>query len=1106
MGRQSDASFHLLLLAADLAGWRNLMKLSTLAYLEGFYYRPRIDRELLARHHEGLIATTACIGGEVPAALLRGDADRARRIAGEYLDLFGPDRFFIEVQNQGEADQNRANPMLAALAREIGVGLVGTNDVHFLRREDKAAHEVLTCILTGKKPGAEDGLAYSQELYLKSPEEMALALAEWPEAVRNTQVIAERCNVELDFTAKHLPVFRAPDGSPPGAYLERLAWDGLRRRFEGREPPKEYVERLRWELQVIEDKGYSSYFLIVHDFVDFARRNSIPAAPRGSGVATLLGYALGVADVDPLRYGLLFERFTDPQRQEDPDLDIDFCQDGRDKVIQYVRGKYGHVAQIITYGTLKARAVIRDVGRVLDVPIPDVDRIAKLIPDSPKATIAKALGEDVKDDERDLVSPDFRRLYESDETCRRIVDHGRRIEGLARHSGVHAAGVVIADQPLDGFIPLCRQADSEDPITQWDGPTCGKAGMMKMDFLGLRTLTILQRTREMVRAATGTDIDPEALPLDDPKVFDLFRNGETDGLFQFESEGMKGVLRQMQPNRIEDLIAANAMYRPGPMKLIPLYCERKKGLRPIESVHELVDDVLAETYGIMVYQEQVMMVLNRLGKLPLNRALTLIKAISKKKQSAIEAERPAFLQGARENGIAEGDARSLFDLILEFAGYGFNKAHSTRYAIVAYQTAWFKTYHPRPFLAATLTYESADRDKVVQYMAEARRVGIAVAPPDINTCESHFTVDGEAVRFGLMAVKGIGAAAIDAIVRARAEGGPFESLFDFCRRVDLRAVNKAAIEALIRCGAFDRCGGAHRAALLAALNAAVQSAQQTADDLARGQMKLLDGGGAELSKPTFSDVPPLSREAMLADEKATLGFYVTSHPLEPYAGERRGLNWPPEITLARLQNGDLADGAIVAVAGMISHVKSLVTKKGRTAGRKMAAFTLEDLDGRVEAIIFPDDYDAHAEHLRADAVVYIRATVDRSRDRTALRVYDIRPLERACEECVERLRLRLPRRDPAAAGDALDRVAETLGRHAGPCPVEFFVPTAVEGCRTAVLEAGPAWQVRTDRACRDELKALLGAQALTLLAKEPEGPPERGRYRGGNGNGRRDGP
>ena len=1072
-----EASYHLLLLAMDFDGWRNLLRLSSRAYLEGFYYKPRIDRELLSQFNQGLICTTACIGGEVPQALLRGDEKAARRIAGEYLDIFGPERFFIEVQNQGEADQARANPGLVKLARELGVGLVGTNDVHFMTRNSREAHQVLTCISTGKTLEDAGKLAYSPELYLKNIPEMHEALKHFPEAIANTMAIAEMCNAKPDFESKHLPVFKTPNGESADAYLRKLAYEGLAGRFDGRDAPDDYVQRLERELEVIADKGYSSYFLIVNDFVQYARDNGIPSAPRGSGVATLLGYCLGIADVDPLRYGLLFERFTDPQRQEDPDIDIDICQEGRGKVIQYVREKYGHVAQIITYGTLKAKAVIRDVGRVMNIPLPEVDAIAKLVPEGPKVTLKSALE----------TEPDLKKLYDTDARVRRLIDYGSELEGLARHSGIHAAGVIVCDEPLEDLIPLCRSSDSDDAVTQWDGPTCEKAGMMKMDFLGLRTLTIIQRARELVKARTGVDVDPEKMPLDDAAVYEVFRHGHTDGVFQFESDGMKNVLLQMQPNRIEDLIAANAMYRPGPMELIPTYCSRKSGAEEIPSVHPLVDDLLAETQGIMAYQEQVMQVLNRLGKLPLNRALTLIKAISKKKEKVIASEKPNFIEGAQANGIAAADAEELFALILKFAGYGFNKAHSTRYAIVAYQTAYFKVHHPREFLAATLTFESGDTDKVVQYMAEAQRMGVRILPPDINTCASDFTVDGDAVRFGLSAVKGVGEKAVEAIITARSEVGRFTDLFHFCEHVDLRAVNRSTIEALIKCGAFDALG-ATRAAMIAGLEDAMGIGQSAAKQRRSGQMSFFGGGlmGGELDKPPvrFPDVEPWSESQLLQAEKETLGFYITSHPLVKYGREIKALSQPGGVDLAHLDAQ--ADGVRVALGCMIVQVRHTVTKKD---GKKMAMLTVEDLTGKADAVVFPRTYEQFAQHIAPEAMVFLVGTVDKQRERPNILIDEVIPIDEAIERFTSKLIVRLDAAQVADEG-VLETLQGILRTHRGNVPVWLQVRPSGRPDVIATIRPQGTWAVAPRRQLMEQLQELLGDQKHLNLESRPL-PPAR---------------
>jgi len=1097
MGNQSTACYHLLLLAMNKTGFDNLLKLSSRSFLEGFYYKPRVDRELLGQFNEGLVATTACLGGEVPSAFLANQPQAARRIAGEYVDIFGKDRFFIEVQKQGLPDQDRANVELIKLARDLDVGLVGTNDVHFLRREDKKAHEVLCCVSTSKtlaesEAESRERMVYSPELFFKSPAEMRQALSGLDEAADNTLRIAEMCDVQLNST-EHLPVFRTPNGEPADDFMAALARKGLADRFEGTTVPDAYAQRLERELAVIKDKGYASYFLIVWDFVRYARENRIPAAPRGSGVGTLLGYALNIADVDPIRYGLLFERFTDPARKEAPDIDIDLCQEGRGKVIQYVRQKYGHVAQIITYGTLKAKAVVRDVGRVLGMPLPDVDTIAKKVPDDLKMTLGKAL----------VVEPDLKARYESDPVVRQLFDYGQPLEGLARHAGVHAAGVIIADEPLENIVPLCKQADSDDAITQWDGPTCDKIGLMKMDFLGLRTLTIIQRARELVSAHTGTDIDPEKLPLDDQAAYELFRRGYTDGVFQFESDGMRGILMQMQPNCIEDLIAANAMYRPGPMELIPSYCARKHGKETVPSLHPLVDDILAETYGIMCYQEQVMQVLNRLGKLTLARALTLIKAISKKKAKTIEEEQPNFLIGAKENGIDEKQAGEIFDLILKFAGYGFNKSHSTRYAIVAYQTAWFKHHYPKEFLAATMTFESGDQAKVVQYMSEASRMGIKVLPPDINSCRRDFVVDGQTVRFGLSGVKGIGDKAVDAITVARESVKRFDDLYHFCQHVDLRTVNRATLEALIKCGAFDSLG-AHRAGMIAALDQAIEQGQQASDDRKSGQMNIFDMLGAESGKPAdrpaFPKVEPWSESQLLAAEKETLGFYITSHPLVRYAreldslsmvsGETGGSSGPKvNFSPGLLDNFD--DGTRLNVGCMIASVRPTVTKNGKSAGKKMAMLTLEDVYGKIDGVCFSETYERLAGLIAPEAMVFIAGTLDKRREKPNIIIDEIVPIDQALETFTHAMLLRLPPCGPGS--EFLNRLKDILTRHhanAGNAAVYFEVRPAARNDVTTLLKSDAKWHVRPTRKLLDELVGLLGEEKILLRAK-PMPPRER---------------
>ncbi|MBN2183432.1 MAG: DNA polymerase III subunit alpha, partial [Sedimentisphaerales bacterium] len=795
----SDAAYHLILLAENLTGYQNLLKLASAGFTEGFYYRPRIDKQILAEHNEGLICASACLKGEVAAAFLRGDEKGAREAAENYLKIFGPERYFLEIQHH-EPDETDVRRGLIDLAGKLGVGLVATNDVHFLEEEDHEAHNCLCAISTGKRADDPDRMIYPSDVYLKSPDEMRQLFSEAGQACDNTLAIAERCNVELDLKSRHAPHFEPPDEKTPEDYLTEICYEGAKNRYG--EISDAIKERLDRELKVIESKGFASYFLIVWDFCKFAHENNIAIGARGSGVGTLVGYCLGLCDVDPIRYDLLFERFMDPHRNEMPDIDIDICQAHRGEIINYVRQKYGHVAQIITFGTMKARAVIRDVCRVLGVPLGEADRLAKLVPFSLDMTLEKALE----------TEPELKQSYEQNEQTRKVIDIGKKLEGLARHASVHAAGVVIADKPLTNFVPLYQASGSEDLVTQFDGPTVEKVGLLKMDFLGLKTLSVLDRACILVREIHGVDIDPEKIDHTDQKVFELFASGKTKGIFQFESGGMQNLLMKMKPDRIEDLIAANALYRPGPMILIPDYIDRKHGAK-WSLPHPIMTEVLEETYGIMTYQEQVMRICNRLGDIPLREAYTLIKAISKKKAKTIAKEKERFIAGCVDKGLSTKQAEQIFELIERFAGYGFNKSHSTRYAFIAYQTAYMKTHWPVEFMAALLTYEMDNTDKVVEYINECGQMGIEILPPDINESGVDFTPlyerddDGRrkkgVIRFGLAAVKGVGEKAVEQIIAARKQAGRFQSLFHFCENVDLRAANKQVLEALIKAGAFD---------------------------------------------------------------------------------------------------------------------------------------------------------------------------------------------------------------------------------------------------------------------------------------------------------------
>ncbi len=1123
-----DGGHHLLLLAQNHTGYKNLLKLGSIAYTEGFYYKPRIDKEVLRRHCDGLIATSACLGGEIPGALMASDRKRAKAIAETYLELFGADRFFIELQCHID-EQNRLNPELIDLADRMGIGTVATNDVHFLLDSDHAPHDALCCIGTGKLLSDESRLRYPTELYLKSSAEMYAAMdhPKWREACENTSRIAAMCELQLDFKQSHAPVVKVErisdsrlrlsnsddreDAKPQAAKegstewfkafcaqfqlqpfdatsdtlkpeqlktqcdsaLKQLAEAGAIWRYGKDGITPDIRARLDRELGILADKNISAYFLIVWDFCNEARRRGIPVNARGSGVGTMVGYCLGLSNACPVKYGLLFERFTDPDRSEYPDIDIDMCQDGRQEIIDYVRQKYGHVAQIITFGTMKAKLAIRDVGRVLGVPIPEVDKIAKLVPEQLGVTIDKALKQE----------PELRKAYDDNPTTRKLIDIAKRLEGMSRHPGVHAAGVIIATQPLDNIVPLYQPSGTDQVVTQWDGPTCEKVGLLKMDFLGLRTLSIIERAKLLIAQSLPPDVidatvngarqvqglaplefdplDLERIPFDDPKVFDLFRRGDTAGVFQFESGGMRNLLMGMKPDRLEDLIAANALYRPGPMDLIPDYNDRKHGRKAVPRVHEIVDRFTAETYGIMVYQEQVMQIVHELGGIPLRAAYSLIKAISKKKQKDIDAVRPKFEEGAMAKGLAKPQAVDLFELILKFAGYGFNKSHSTGYTIVAYHTAYLKTYFPCQYMAALLTYESVNSDKVVEYMDECKRAmrpngkrGVEVLPPDINESDVAFTVvfnkdekhdaDHGHIRFGLTAVKGVGEKAIQKILDVRTAGGPFRSLYEFSERVPPGVVTKAVMEAFIKCGAFDSLHGRDkRAAMVASIeDAANRGAQEAAlrssDDFLFGAVaeketkKKGTSGGDE---PRLRDVPAWGSKETLDFEKDVTGLYMSSHPLDAHRD-----------TIARFgtatvaQAKELKADTQVILGAMISRVRRTFT---RAKNEPMAMLTFEDHTGPIEAVAFPRIYAIAAPLLSEGSILFVRGKIDRKREDPSLMIDEVIPVEQAAQTLTQLVRIKLDARGGHFNGElrhlqALLRQSEARSGQRG-AGVEFEV-------------------------------------------------------------------
>ena len=1071
--------FHLVLLAENLTGYHNLMHLASIGFLEGFYRKPRIDKEVLRQYSQGLLGTCACLAGEIPQALLAGDFTEARQHAQTYLDIFGPDRFFIEVQDHGIEEQQRINPGLFDLANELGVAVIATNDAHYLHRSDAHAHDVLCCINTGAQLEDEGRFRFpSDEFYVKTGAEMAELFPGHPEVISNTLHVAEMCNVELDLSSRHAPVYRVPDSVTneqgehldDATYLRQLVEDGARQRYG--EITDELQERIDYELGVITSKGFASYFLIVWDCVNYCRQQGIPVGARGSGCSSVVAYCLYISAPDPIRYGLYFERFMDPDRDEMPDIDLDICQNGRAQVIEYVRQKYGHVAQIITFGTLKPRAAIKDVSRVMGLGFDDANKLTQLVPTDLKITIDKAL-------ERE---PELRKQYESDARVKQIIDVARTLEGVARNAGVHAAGVVVADQPLTNFLPVCRASDGEAVVTQFDGPTVERVGLLKMDFLGLRTLTTLEHARQLAQARIGRDIDLGRLDLTDPRVYELFVRGDTKGIFQFESGGMRDVLMRMRPNRIEDLIAANALYRPGPMEYIPEYVARKHG-QAWTTPHPVMTEVLNETYGIMVYQEQVSRMVNRLGGIELKQAFRLAKAISKKKTHMIEAMREPFIEGCAANNLSREKAQTVFEDILKFGGYAFNKAHSTGYALVAFQTAWMKAYFPVEFMAAVITFEMGSTDKVAEYRDECKELGITVEPPDVNASQFAFAVEtkpgadaggdprkSSVIRYGLGALKGMGGKAVAAIVAEREKGGPYRNIFDFCARIDLTAVNRAALEALVCAGAFDKTG-AMRKAMVDSLDRALTHGQQQQQDRRAGQFNLFGGGGGD----DEADEPVLSREEwdeseMLRREKEVLGLYITKHPLANHERLLQACSTAPVSELARLPRG-----TPTVLGGMVTHYRSVTARAGRNPGQTLGILTFEDLTGKLEVVLYPDELARYRSIAVPDAILFLQGKTDVRRDEPSFRLERIITLAEAPEQLAAHLVVDIAR------ADQLEPLTALLRAHRGPTRVYLNVHTA-DGL-TVLIEASVGFSVACSPALLAGLRELLGPRSARLLGR-----------------------
>lgn len=978
--RVKDASFHLVLLAKDEEGYRNLIKLATAAHLDGFYYKPRIDREILSQHRGGLIALSACLKGEIPYRILKGEPDQAREALRFYLDLFGDD-FYLELHNHGIKEQQEVNAVLMDMAREFRVPLVATNDCHYTAREDAEAHDVLLCIQTGNTVADAKRLKFAtDQFYFKSPEEMAAAFPEAPEALSNTMQVAEKCDLRLDFKHQHYPTFRADYDGSLKDYLSHLCEEGLPRRYGEITP--EIRQRLDYEIGVVDSKGLTSYILIVWDFVHYARGEGIPVGPgRGSAVGSLVCYLLGISGIDPLKYGLPFERFINPERPSFPDIDIDICYNRRSEVIDYVVRKYGesNVAQIITFGTLGAKMAVRDVGRALGYPYGAVDRVARLIPYGPNVSLQEALRS----------QPELKRLHERDEMVKRIFRIAFQLEGLARNASTHAAGVVIASEALTNLVPLCRGSNDE-VVTQYSMKPVTEIGLLKMDFLGLRTLTVIDEAVKMIRQRRGVELEMTKIPLDDRKTFKLLKQAQTAGVFQLESPGMRDLARKLKPDCFEDIIAMIALFRPGPMEMIPDFISRKRKKSRIHYAHPLLEPILKETYGIFVYQEQVMRCANILAGFSLAQSDVLRRSMGKKNPAEMAAQRENFTEGARKNGVSKEVAEKVFDSMQKFSLYGFNKCHSAAYAFVVYQTAFLKSNYPREYMAALLSNEIGNTDRISRYVRECESLGIKILPPDINESEGRFNVVEEGIRFGLSAVKNVGKGAIEHIVERRGAHGRFKSIYDFAREVDLRVVNRKVVESLIRCGAFDSTGW-KRSQLYQALDPALDLASRTQLDRQKGQTSLLDlVGESDSSASQYyqpADVEEYPFAQLLAFEKDLLGFYLTGHPLDNYVEKIKELKCCSIEELA-----GMSPNSRVRLAGVIVTIRNTV--KRRTQER-MSILTVEDIEGSIEVLVFPEAYRKCSSLLIEEEPVVIVGRLNKKDDNPKIVADNIIRLEKA---------------------------------------------------------------------------------------------------------------
>ncbi|TCP69066.1 DNA polymerase-3 subunit alpha [Baia soyae] len=1054
---------HQLLLAESTEGYHNLIRLTTEAHLRGFHYKPRIDRSLLRKYRNGLIATSSCLGGEIPQAILQDDDEKAKRLLEEYVDIFGREHFFLELQDHQIWEQQKVNQRLISWAKEYDLGLIATNDIHYVHQDDYQVHDCLLCIGTGKKVEDEKRLRFANDqFYFKSAEEMARQFSHVPEAIANTVKIAKRCNVEISFGERLLPEFPVPQGVSSSEYLRAICEKGAQKRY-GEQLTDEVEQRLYYELDVIDQMGFADYFLVVWDLVSFAHQNQIAIGPgRGSAAGSLVSYVLEITDVDPIKYQLLFERFLNPERISMPDIDIDICYERREEVIAYVTRKYGNdrVAQIITFGTMAPRAAIRDLGRVLNLPYQEVDRVAKLIPGNPGMTLKRAFQLETKLEE----------LYHSNPQMAQLVDYARRIEGIPRHTSTHAAGVVMSKTPLTDWVPLQEGSDGVS-LTQYAMEALEQIGLLKMDFLGLRNLSVIEKAIEMIHRDQGVQVSFEDCDYQDEATYRLLAKGETTGVFQLESSGIRKVLRELKPSHFEDIVAVLALYRPGPMEQIPRYIRAKHGLESVSYPHPALQEILLPTYGIIVYQEQIMQIAAMLAGFSLGQADILRRAVSKKKKDLLDEQRKAFVQGCVRNGFEEEVGHQIYDLIVRFADYGFNRSHAVAYAVLAYRTAYLKANYPQAYLAAQLSTMMGNQGKVAEYMDEAKRMGISILQPDIQHSRHHFTIEGNQIRFGLAAIKNVGTQAIDVILEAR-EKGPFLDLRDFCRRIDLRICNRRVLESLILCGATESLPG-HRASQKEMLDEVLNKTSMAQKWGLEDQIDLFEDEDLFSEEPLTrnyeEEIAPYSSRERIQLEKEYLGLFLSGHPLDDYRSQYEG-----QITHGIHQLEEGMDGASIVLAGIVTHIKSIRTKKGDP----MAFVELEDQTGTVEVVVFPNTYRRVRSFLQEDQALLIKGVYqgnDESGKCIANQIIRLdEPNQMAGSGADQRVQIFI--RTHQERSEILYALKLILKENYGKTPVQLVYERTKKGHALPVQQYG----VNTNLHFQQEVEALLGTDSVRI--------------------------